>query len=151
VRASLLHFNLRVNGSEAYFVDGAVGAPATHAAVHSTVYAISAGVADAGGAALAQQLTTFLGRHGVAPSSCMMGRWWVDGLYRLGLWAGEAADLALTILTSPSYPSWLDMIAQVGCAPLRCVALECAGVCVYGAGGEGEGVGLGWVVVKCTC
>jgi hypothetical protein len=95
-------------------VDGAVGASASHAAVHSTVYAISAGVADAGGAPLAQQLTSFLGRHGVAPSSCMMGRWWVQGLYRLGVHTSAAADLALSILTSPSYPSWLDMIAQVG-------------------------------------
>ena len=112
VKASLLAHNLRTNGSEAYFVDGAVGTPSSHAAVHSTLYAISAGVADSGGAALAQQLTAYLGRHGVAPSSCMMGRWWVEGLYRLGVWAGEAADLALAVLTSTAYPSWLDMVAQ---------------------------------------
>jgi hypothetical protein len=113
VRSSLLHLNLRLNGSQAYFVDGAVGNASTHAAVHSTVYAAAAGVADVGGQPLAAQLTSFLAQHGVAPSSCMMGRWWVEGLYRLGVWTPQAADLALALLTSPVYPSWLDMIAQV--------------------------------------
>jgi hypothetical protein len=48
ILAGLAKYNLRVNGSEAYFVDGAVGASASHAAVHSTVYAVAAGAADAG-------------------------------------------------------------------------------------------------------
>lgn len=132
---ALLSLNLRHNGSEAYFVDGAVGSSADHAAVHSTLYSISAGVADAGGEPLAkvsyeayylscafvarmatilQALTAYLARHGVAPSSCMMGRWWVDGLYNLGVYSADAADLALTVLTTDEYPSWRNMMAQVG-------------------------------------
>jgi len=113
VKASLRRLNLRLNasGGEAYFVDGAAGAPAAHAAVHSTLFAISAGAAD-GDAALGAALAAFLRRRGVAPSSCMMGRWWVTGLHRLGAFAAEAADLALDVLTAPGYPSWLDMIRQ---------------------------------------
>ena len=111
VRAALVGLNLRQNGSEAFFVDGGVGAPASHAAVHSTLYAIAAGAADGDGA-LASALTAFLRRRGVSPSSCMMGRWWVTGLYRIGVWSPAAADLALEVLTAPEYPSWLDMIAQ---------------------------------------
>ena len=42
----------------------------------------------------------------------MMGRWWVSGLLRLGTWSPAAADLALEVLTAPTYPSWLDMLAQ---------------------------------------
>ena len=57
-------------------------------------------------------LVAFLRRHGVPPSSCMMGRWWVSGLLRLGTWSPAAADLALEVLTAPTYPSWLDMLAQ---------------------------------------
>lgn len=100
VVAGMRALNLRRNGSEAYFVDGAAGPSSKHAAVHSTLFAISAGAAD-GDAALGAALTAFLARHGVAPSSCMMGRWWVDGLYRIGVWAPEAADLALAVLTAP--------------------------------------------------
>jgi hypothetical protein len=111
VQKALKQLNLRQNGTEAYFVDGAVGKSSTHNAVHSTVYAISAGAAD-GDATLGAALTAFLRRHGVAPASCMMGRWFVDGLYRIGLWSSEATDLAFDILTSSSYPSWLDMLAQ---------------------------------------
>ena len=111
VRGALRRLNLRSNGSEAYFVDGAVGAPAAHAAVHSTLYAIAAGAADGDGA-LAGALTAFLRRRGVAPSSCMMGRWWVTGLLRIGVWAADAADLALEVLTAPGYPGWLYMIQQ---------------------------------------
>jgi alpha-L-rhamnosidase len=99
------------SAAAAFFVDGAVGASASHAAVHSTLYAISAGAAD-GDAVLGAALAAFLRRHGVAPSSCMMGRWWVTGLLRLGVFSAEAADLALDVLTAPGYPSWLDMIAQ---------------------------------------
>jgi hypothetical protein len=111
VLSSLYRLNLRHNGSESFFVDGAVGKSASHNAVHSTVYAISAGAAD-GNASLSIALTSYLRRHGVAPASCMMGRWFVEGLHRLGLWAAEASDLSFDILTSPSYPSWLDMIAE---------------------------------------
>jgi hypothetical protein len=113
VLSALRRLNLRQNssGGEAFFVDGAAGASANHAAVHSTLYAISAGAAD-GDAALGAALTAFLRRHGVAPSSCMMGRWWVTGLQRLGAFAAEAADLALDVLTAEEYPSWLDMMRQ---------------------------------------
>jgi Bacterial alpha-L-rhamnosidase 6 hairpin glycosidase domain/Bacterial alpha-L-rhamnosidase C-terminal domain len=112
VRNALRAHNLVYNGtSEAYFVDGNVGPAKSHAAVHSTLYAIVTGAAD-GDAKLAQLLTRYLARHGVAPSSCMTGRWWVEALYRLGMDAPEAADLALTVLTAPNYPSWLDMLAQ---------------------------------------
>lgn len=111
VQSSLTRLNLRQNGSEAFFVDGAVGKSASHNAVHSTVYAIAAGAAD-GNASLGTALTSFLRRHGVAPASCMMGRWFVEGLHRIGLWTAEASDLSFDILTSPSYPSWLDMINE---------------------------------------
>ena len=80
VRAALRARNLRVNASEAFFVDGAVGKSAAHAAVHSTVYAAAAGAAD-GDAALGAGVAAFITRHGVAPASCMMGRWFVDALY----------------------------------------------------------------------
>lgn len=78
VLSALRSLNVRYNATagDAYFVDGAVGAPASHAAVHSTLYAISAGAAD-GDAELGAALTAYLSRHGVAPSSCMMGRWCV--------------------------------------------------------------------------
>ena len=109
---ALRRLNLRSNTTMAYFVDGAVGSSASHAAVHSTLYAISAGAAD-GDAVLANALTIFLRQHGVPPSSCMMGRWWVTGLFRIGVWSAGAADLALDVLTAPGYPSWLDMLAQV--------------------------------------
>lgn len=113
-RAALRALNFRVNAtnsSEAYFVDGAVGPSAAHAAIHSSVYALAAGALD-GDAPAIRLAVARMRRHGVAPSSSMMGRWWVDGLYRAGVWAGEAADLAFDVLTSPSYPSWLDMLAQ---------------------------------------
>ena len=42
----------------------------------------------------------------------MMGRWWVEALYRLGVALPAAADLALKVLTAETYPSWLDMLAQ---------------------------------------
>jgi alpha-L-rhamnosidase len=103
--------NWRTNGSEAFFVDGAAGAPAAHAAVHSTVMALAAGALDGDAPAIAAA-TRFLARHGVAPSSCMMGRWWVDALFRGGVWVADAADLALAVLTSAEYPGWLDMLAQ---------------------------------------
>ena len=111
-RAALKARSLRWNGSEAYFVDGTTGAPAAHAAVHSTVMALAAGALD-GDAAAVIAATKFLARRGVAPSSCMMGRWWVEGLLRAGVWAGEAADLALDILTADAYPGWLYML-QIG-------------------------------------
>ncbi len=110
-RAALARHNLRRNGSEAYFVDGAVGASADHAAVHSTLFAAAAGAAD-GDSVVADALAAWLRRHGVAPSSCMMGRWWVTAALRLGAWSPSAADLALEVLTAPGYPSWLDMMTQ---------------------------------------
>ena len=112
VREALLNRNLRENATMAYFVDGAVGNASQHAAIHSTVYAVAAGTAEPGGAPLAAKLTKFMTAHGVAPSSCMMGRWWVEAYYNLGVFVPEAADAALAVLTSPVYPSWLDMLAQ---------------------------------------
>ena len=111
VRAALRSTVLRTNGTMAYFVDGANGAPNRHAAVHSTLYAVAAGAAD-GNATLAAALTAYLVHHGVPPSSCMMGRWWVSSLLRLGVQYAPAADAALAVLTSATYPSWLDMLAQ---------------------------------------
>ena len=111
VRTALYNLNLRHNGSEAYFVDGAVGPSSLHAAVHSTVYAVAAGAAD-GDAVLGTAIAAYLKRHGVAPASCMMGRWFVDALYRIGIWSPEASDVAFDILTATAYPSWIDMINQ---------------------------------------
>jgi alpha-L-rhamnosidase len=111
-RAALARHNLRRNGSEAFFVDGAVGASAAHAAVHSTLFAAAAGAAD-GDAALGDALAAWLQRHGVAPSSCMMGRWWVTALLRLGVWSAAAADAALGVLTAEQYPGWINMM-QLG-------------------------------------
>jgi hypothetical protein len=95
-----------------FFVDGLLGAPARHAAVHSTLFAAAAGAADGEPAPTQAGLVAFLRAHGVPPSSCMMGRWWVEALYRLGVADAAAADLALDVLTSAAYPSWLDMLAQ---------------------------------------
>jgi hypothetical protein len=113
LRAALAAHNLRAlaNGS-AYFVDGRTGAAAAHAAVHSTLYACAAGACDGVGADTARALVAHLVAHGVAPTSCMMGRWWVEALYRLGVSAAEGADAALGVLTAPGYPGWLDMLAQ---------------------------------------
>ena len=114
VLASLLKLNLRVNATAgtASFVDGAVGAPASHTAVHSTLYAVSAGAADGVDVPTALGLVTYLRKHGVSPSSCMAGRWWVTAGHKLGLLVPDGADLAMEVLTSPSYPGWLDMLAQ---------------------------------------
>ena len=114
VRAALAQHALRpVNASgAAFFVDGQSGAPAVHAAVHSTLYAVAAGGADAADAAVAKGLVAYLDAHGVPPSSCMMGRWWIEALYRLGVSSPAAADLALQVLTAATYPSWIDMLAQ---------------------------------------
>ena len=113
LRAALAAHNLRAlaNGS-AYFVDGRTGAAAAHAAVHSTLFACAAGACDGVGADTARALVAHLVAHGVAPTSCMMGRWWVEALYRLGVSAAEGADAALGVLTAPGYPGWLDMLAQ---------------------------------------
>jgi hypothetical protein len=102
---------LRYNGSEeAYAVDGAVGPEASeHAALHSSVYAAAAGVAD-GNASLARALGAFLARRDVLPSSCMTARWYVEASYRLGLYAAEPADYALQLLSRSTYPSWGFML-----------------------------------------
>ena len=114
VRAALVRHNLRVspgNGT-AYFVDGRTGGAARHAAVHSTLLACAAGACDGLNASVSAGLVAFLSRHGVPPSSCMMGRWWVEALYRLGIASAAGADAALAVLTAPDYPGWLDMLAQ---------------------------------------
>lgn len=97
---------LRYNGSEAYFVDGAVGNSTQHAAIHSTLYAVAAGAADNDTALAAMvrgfvqhggcagctkacllacsvrphsgaQVTAYLVRRDIGVSSCMTGKWWV--------------------------------------------------------------------------
>jgi alpha-L-rhamnosidase len=116
LKDALVRHNLRYFPGEnatAWFVDGRVGKSAPqHAAVHSTLFACSAGACDGLNASVAGALTSYLVAHGVPPSSCMMGRWWVEALYRLGVSVPQAADAALGVLTSPSYPGWLDMLHQ---------------------------------------
>lgn len=101
---------LRSNTTSAYFVDG-LGTSANHAAIHSSVYASVAGVMDTASYDVIVNLATYMHNHGVAPSSCMMGRHWVTGFYRLGIYSAAAADYALDVLTAVAYPSWLNMIA----------------------------------------
>ena len=57
-------------------------------------------------------VAVFLKRKGVAPSSCMMGRWCITDLFRLGVDSAAAADLAQEVLTSSTYPSWINMLSQ---------------------------------------
>jgi hypothetical protein len=103
VRAALARHNLRVvNGSYAYFVDGRTGPAAEHAAVHSTLFACSSGACDSLPLGVSQGLVAYLAAHGVAPSSCMMGRWWVEALYRLGVATASGADAAMAVLTAES-------------------------------------------------
>ena len=117
LREAMLSVLLRVNGSESYFVDGADGDGASHAAVHSTIYAVAgAGVADAvlgaGPLPLAVELAAYLRRRDTGGSSCMTARYLVEALYRLGASDGTAADQALDLLSRSAYPSWGDMLAN---------------------------------------
>jgi len=113
VLRSLVRLSLRRNATMAFFVDGAVGASASHAAVHSTLYAVSAGALDeAADPVLAGLVVAYLRAHGVPPSSCMMARWWTASLLHLGIVSADAADYALELLTKQDYPSFLDMMAQ---------------------------------------
>jgi len=114
ILSSLLTFNLRTNTSSglSWFVDGRVGAASSHAAVHSTLFAVSAGAAEGVSSEVAAGLVAFLVHHGVPPSSCMMGRWWVEALYALGRFHPAGADAALAVLTSATYPGWIDMLNQ---------------------------------------
>jgi Galactose binding lectin domain/Bacterial alpha-L-rhamnosidase 6 hairpin glycosidase domain len=102
---------LRYNGTEAYAVDGLVGASSNHSAIHSTFYLAAAGVAD-GNTTLANMLAANLIRRDTEGSSCMSGRWLVDGLFRLGREGGSAsaADFAVQLLSRTTYPSWGNMI-----------------------------------------
>ena len=112
--AALRRLNVRRNGSEAYFVDGAVGASASHAAVHSTLYAISAGAAD-GDADLGRALTAFLSRHGVAPSSCMMVRRSSQPLV-------EGRGAAALVRSAPSVVWWCPRRLRCPCV-WRCLTV----------------------------
>lgn len=96
--ATMLKFNISSSTGqavEAYFNDGA---GVDHAAVHSTLYAVSAGAAD-NNATLAALVAAYLRRKDVAPSSCMTGRWFVQALYQLGIQIDDAADFALELLS----------------------------------------------------
>ena len=111
---ALLKRMLRVNTtdpSEAYFVDGASPPGSDHAAIHSTIYAALVGVAD-GNPFLASQLSAYLIRRDLGPSSCMTGKWVLEACYRLALFDpdGYAADYALHLLSRSTYPSWGYMI-----------------------------------------
>lgn len=117
IRDGLLKQLLRMNASagEAFFVDGADGAAAAHAAVHSTIYAIVGGVADvpvgAGPAQIAAPLAAYMRRRDTGGSSCMTARWLVEALYRLGVSEGAAADDALNLLSRATYPGWGFMMS----------------------------------------
>ena len=108
-KEAMLSRQLRWNGSEAFLVDGTHGAAALHAAVHSTVYAAAAGVAD-GNATLAAALGNYLARRDVLPSSCMTGRWYVEACFRLGYYAAAPADYAIELLSRKTYPGWGYML-----------------------------------------
>ncbi len=116
VSAAILATMYHGNGTtEAYFTDGA---GQSHAALHSTLYAVAGGVLDAAGptraAQIAPLLAAYLRRRDVAPSSCMTGRWYVQALYQLGVYAPDAADFGLELLSRTTYPSWGNMIAEWG-------------------------------------
>jgi hypothetical protein len=101
------------SGGSAHFTDG-VGV--THAALHSTLYAVAGGALDAAPddatrAALAPRLTTYLRSRGMGPASCMSGKWMLQALGVLGRWDAGASALAVAYLTAPGYPGWLNMIA----------------------------------------
>ena len=117
IRAAMIERLLRYNATsgEAFFVDGVDGKAAAHAAIHSTIYAIAgAGVADVavgeGPSPLAGQLSAYLRRRDTGGSSCMLARWLVDALFRLGISDSAAADAALDLLSRKSYPGWGFMI-----------------------------------------
>lgn len=109
--ATMLRFN--ASNDEAYVVDG-TGDPAAaaHSAIQSTIYAAAAGLAD-GNATLAAQLSRYLIRRDLGPSSCMTGKWVLDACYRLAVFdpVGAAADYALQLLSRTTYPSWGYMLA----------------------------------------
>ena len=110
IRTSL-HLLLRNNGTEVYAVDGLVGNSSSHAAIHSTFYVASAGVAD-GNVTLANALAANLIRRDTEGSSCMSGRWLVEAAFRLGREGGSAiaADFGVELLSRNTYPSWGFMI-----------------------------------------
>ena len=98
---------LRSSGNESFFVDGATGPAAQHAAIHSTLYAAAAGVAD-GDAELAGRLSAYVIRRDMGPASCMTGKWVLEAAYRLARFdpTGAAAEYALELLARTTYPSW---------------------------------------------
>lgn len=116
IREGILRTLLRLNntgsgGGEAYFVDGASGAGADHAAVHSTIYAIAAGVVDEQ-PELAGPLARYLTRLDTHGSSCMTGRWVVEAAFRLGIYDEAGAAYGLDLLSRSTYPSWGNMITE---------------------------------------
>ena len=123
IRAAVLRDMVRVNGSEAFVVDGPRASSPTasaHAAIHSTLYAVAgAGIADVGlnetgDAGLACKLATYLIRRDTGGASCMTARWHVEALYRLGVQCSAAADAALNLLSRETYPSWRFMMSAAG-------------------------------------
>lgn len=114
IRKGLLGSMLNTNASAgglSYFSDGA---GISHAAVHSTIYAIAGGALDAlpndaARAALAPSLTAFLVSKGAKSASCMTARWMLEALYRLGVFYAPAAEAAAAMMVTPSYPGWLFM------------------------------------------
>ena len=105
--ATAIKLNMRekmyssANGS---FVDG-VGI--AHSSMHATLFPTMAGAVDEvaePGMGLAVVKTL---RAAGMKCSCMAAYWLLEGLYRIGTQTGEAADLALEILTSTDTNSWL--------------------------------------------
>jgi alpha-L-rhamnosidase len=122
IRAAMLREMLRVNGSEAFFVDGSShnATAHEHASIHSTLYAVAgAGVADVAlnegsDPALACGLAAYLARLDTGGASCMTARWHVEALFRLGVQCGAAADAGVDLLSRDTYPGWVYMMSAAG-------------------------------------
>ena len=96
----------------AFFSDG-VGI--SHAAIHSTLYAVAGGALEAEPdvsvrVTTAQAIVKYLRSRGMGAASCMTAKWVLQALYTLGAYTPDAPAFAAELLTSPGYPGWLYMI-----------------------------------------
>lgn len=89
-----------------YFVDGF---NISHSAVHASIWPAAADVIP--DTNHAKQVIQTLKKRGMA-CSCMGAHWMLQGLYKLAVWDGDAAELALEFITANTTHSWLNMMRQ---------------------------------------
>lgn len=106
------------NETSGSFHDGLDGdqvdtlAPIPHDSVQATIFPLVAGAVDGSRLpGMGLKVVNYLKGRGMR-CSCMAAFFLLEGLYRLGVHTSEAADHALSVLTSDDQYSWLNMIRQ---------------------------------------